>query len=126
MGVNAGGTPSDLCLAARRWPRGFYLGGKTFEKVIAVLSFFFWQTTRSRSHDLILRKREPERPRPYRLGLSLDYRTCVFISIAFLAGAIRSDQEPASTAACLRQAIPRSFIEAAGKVKIIEQWREAT
>jgi APA family basic amino acid/polyamine antiporter len=71
----------------------FIIFGRTFEKVITVLAFFFIANyTWSFTSLFLLRRREPERPRPYRAwGYPWTTALALFGSVAFLAGAIAGD-----------------------------------
>lgn len=90
--VNDGGTPTIALLITTIVGVLFILSG-TFEKVVAVLAFFFVANYAvSFVSVFVLRRREPERPRPYR-ALGYPYTTALALigSIAFLVGAVASD-----------------------------------
>jgi APA family basic amino acid/polyamine antiporter len=91
--VNAGGTPTMALLASTLVALVFILFGRTFERVITVLAFFFVANyTLSFMSLFVLRRREPEKPRPYR-AWGYPWTTAVALSgsIGFLIGAIASD-----------------------------------
>ena len=91
--VNEGGTPTMALLASAIVAVIFVLFGRTFERVITVLAFFFVANyTLSFLSVFVLRKREPEKPRPYRAwGYPWTTALALVSSIAFLIGAIASD-----------------------------------
>jgi APA family basic amino acid/polyamine antiporter len=91
--VNAGGTPTMALLASTVVAIIFVLFGRTFERVITVLAFFFVANyTLSFISVFVLRRREPEKPRPYRAwGYPWTTALALAGSIAFLIGAIASD-----------------------------------
>ncbi len=91
--VNAGGTPTGTLAASSLLAVGFIVTG-TFSQVIAIAAFFFvLQYVMSFSALFVLRRREPDRPRPYR---AIGYPVTTAISwlggVAFLVGAIVQDQ----------------------------------
>jgi APA family basic amino acid/polyamine antiporter len=91
--VNEGGTPT-VALALRAAIAVLFITfGRTFEKVITVLAFFFIANyTLSFISLFLLRRREPERPRPYRAwGYPWTTALALCGSVAFLAGAIAGD-----------------------------------
>ena len=92
--VNEGGTPTMALLASAIVAVIFVLFGRTFERVITVLAFFFVANyTLSFLSVFVLRKREPEKPRPYRAwGYPWTTALALVGSIAFLIGAIASDR----------------------------------
>jgi APA family basic amino acid/polyamine antiporter len=71
----------------------FVVFGRTFERVITVLAFFFVANyVLSFSSVFVLRRREPDTPRPYRVwGYPWTTGLALVGSIAFLIGAIASD-----------------------------------
>jgi APA family basic amino acid/polyamine antiporter len=91
--VNKGGTPTMALLASTAVALVFVLFGRTFERVITVLAFFFVANyTLSFISVLVLRRREPDTPRPYRAwGYPWTTALALAGSIAFLIGAIASD-----------------------------------
>jgi APA family basic amino acid/polyamine antiporter len=91
--VNEGGTPTVALALSAAVALVFIVLGQTFEKVITVLAFFFIANyTLSFVSLFLLRRREPERPRPYRAwGYPWTTALALFGSVAFLAGAIAGD-----------------------------------
>lgn len=90
--VNTGGTPTVALFVSAMVAALFILSG-TFEKVIAILAFFFVANyTISFTSVFVLRRREPESPRPYRAwGYPWTTGLALLGSIAFLSGAVASD-----------------------------------
>jgi APA family basic amino acid/polyamine antiporter len=90
--VNAGGTPWVALLLSAVVAALFLLSG-TFDRVIAVLTFFFVATYAiSFASVFVLRHREPNTPRPYRAwGHPWTTGLALFGSLAFLVGTILSD-----------------------------------
>ena len=90
--VNEGGTPTVALFLSALAAVFFILTG-TFEKVLAVLAFFFVINYGvSFLSVFILRFREPETPRPYRAwGYPFTTGLVLLGSIAFLIGAIKED-----------------------------------
>lgn len=91
--VNAGGTPTFALFTSATVAVLFILFGQTFEKVITVLAFFFVANyTLSFISVFVLRRREPQKERPYRAwGHPWTTGLALIGSILFLAGAIASD-----------------------------------
>ena len=91
--VNEGGTPTVALLLSTVVAVLFIVFGRTFEQVITVLAFFFVANyTLSFISVFVLRRREPERPRPYRAwGYPWTTGLALLGSVAFLIGAIASD-----------------------------------
>jgi basic amino acid/polyamine antiporter, APA family len=91
--VNEGGTPTVALALSAAIAILFIIFGRTFEKVITVLAFFFIANyTLSFTALFLLRRREPERPRPYRAwGYPWTTALALLGSVAFLAGAIAGD-----------------------------------
>ncbi|HEX8144540.1 MAG TPA: APC family permease [Pyrinomonadaceae bacterium] len=91
--VNEGGTPTTALLLSTIISILFIVFGKTFGTVVTVLAFFFVANyTISFISVFVLRRREPERPRPYRVwGYPTTTALALLGSIAFLAGAVASD-----------------------------------
>jgi APA family basic amino acid/polyamine antiporter len=91
--TNAGGTPTVALLLSAGVAVLFVFVGRTFEKVITVLAFFFVANyTLSFLAVFVLRRREPERPRSYRAwGYPWTTGAALLGSVAFLAGAVLSD-----------------------------------
>jgi basic amino acid/polyamine antiporter, APA family len=99
--VNAGGTPTISLLLSTIVAIIFILG--TFERVIAMLSFFFVANyTLSYWSVFVLRKKEPSMPRPYR-AWGYPYTTALALigSILFLIGSIVTDRHNAPLALLL-------------------------
>ena len=71
----------------------FIIFGQTFESVITVLAFFFVANYILSFISLfLLRRREPDKPRPYRAwGYPVTPALALIGSVLFLAGAIKSD-----------------------------------
>ncbi|HSS22541.1 MAG TPA: APC family permease [Pyrinomonadaceae bacterium] len=91
--VNQGGTPTFALLTSAVVAVLFIIFGETFDKVITVLAFFFVANyTLSFISVFVLRRREPEKERPYRAwGYPLTTALALIGSVLFLAGAIASD-----------------------------------
>jgi amino acid transporter len=94
--VNAGGTPVPALFLSTVVGLLFLLTG-TFERVIAMLSFFFVANyTLSYASLFLLRKREPEMNRPYRAwGYPWVPGIALAASVLFLAGSILTDRKNA-------------------------------
>jgi len=90
--VNEGGTPDVSLLFSSLMAVAFIVSGR-FDQVIAVLSFFFVANyTLSFTSLFVLRRRQPESPRPYRaIGHPFTTALALIASVAFLIGAIASD-----------------------------------
>jgi APA family basic amino acid/polyamine antiporter len=93
--VNAGGTPALALLLSTIAGVLFVLG--SFERVIAMLSFFFVANyTLSYASLFLLRKKEPEMARPYRAwGYPWTTGIALVASAIFLVGSILTDQKNA-------------------------------
>jgi APA family basic amino acid/polyamine antiporter len=91
--VNQGGTPAVALLLSVLGSLVFIVFGQTFEKVITVVAFFFVANySLSFISVFVLRKREPEKERPYRAwGYPWTTGAALVGSILFLAGAVASD-----------------------------------
>ena len=91
--VNAGGTPTLALFISMGISVLFIIFGKTFQNVITVLAFFFVANyTISFLSVFVLRRREPDKPRPYRAwGYPWTTALALVGSIAFLTGAVKSD-----------------------------------
>jgi APA family basic amino acid/polyamine antiporter len=90
--VNKGGTPTMTLFISTTVAVLFVISG-TFDQVLAVIAFFFVSYyTLTFISVIVLRRREPKLPRPYRV-LGYPWTTLIVIagSIAFLVGAIVSD-----------------------------------
>ncbi|HXG91796.1 MAG TPA: APC family permease [Blastocatellia bacterium] len=92
--VNRGGTPAIALAMSAGVAVAFILSG-TVNQILAVVSFFFVANyTVSFISLFVLRRREPERERPYRAwGYPSTTALSLLGSIAFLAGAIKSDTQ---------------------------------
>jgi basic amino acid/polyamine antiporter, APA family len=90
--VNKGGTPTVALFLGAAVAVAFIVSG-SFEKVIAVTAFFFVANyTMSFISIFVLRRREPDTPRPYRAwGYPWTPAAAVLGSLGFLAGAVVSD-----------------------------------
>ena len=97
--VNAGGTPTLALLLSTIAGVLFLLTG-TFERVIAMLSFFFVANyTLSYASVFVLRRREPGMARPYRArGYPWTTGIVLLASVAFLAGSVLTDRKNAPVA----------------------------
>jgi APA family basic amino acid/polyamine antiporter len=91
--VNAGGTPTVALFLSFAIGVLFIALGRTFEQVITVLSFFFVANyALSFIAVFVLRRREPDRARPYRAwGYPWTTGLALAGSILFLAGAVAGD-----------------------------------
>lgn len=102
--VNAGGTPTVSLLLSTIVGVLFlvvaFLGEDAFKTIIAMLSFFFVANyTLSYTSVFVLRKREPEMPRPYRAwGYPWLTGVALGASVLFLIGSIVTDQKNAPLA----------------------------
>jgi basic amino acid/polyamine antiporter, APA family len=96
--VNAGGTPVTALLLSTIVGIIFVLG--SFERVIAMLSFFFVANyTLSYISLFILRRREPRLARPYRAwGYPWTTGAAVIASAIFLVGSMATDRDNAPLA----------------------------
>jgi APA family basic amino acid/polyamine antiporter len=96
--VNAGGTPALSLFLSTVVSLLFVLG--SFERVIAMLSFFFVANyTLTYASLFLLRKREPQMNRPYRAwGYPWTTAIALGASILFLTGSIATDRENAPLA----------------------------
>ena len=88
--VNEGGTPTVSLFLSALVALLFILFGQTFGRVIAVLAFFFVANYILSFISLfVLRRREPDKPRPYRAwGYPVTPAVALIGSVLFLAGAI--------------------------------------
>jgi APA family basic amino acid/polyamine antiporter len=92
--VNKGGTPTVALFISAMTAVLIIVFGQTFGKVITILSFFFVANyTLSFISVFVLRRREPEKARPYRAwGYPWTTALALLGSVAFLAGAVASDR----------------------------------
>lgn len=90
--VNKGGTPTITLFISTIVAMLFIISG-TFNQVLAVIAFFFVSYyTLAFISVFVLRKREPDLPRPYRVwGYPWTTLVVTIGSIAFLAGAVAGD-----------------------------------
>lgn len=100
--VTATGTPIIALLASAACTLLFVLTG-TYETVIAILAFFFVATYAiSFTSVFVLRRREPDAPRPYRAwGHPWTTGIVLLGSLAFLVGAVASDTRNSGIALAL-------------------------
>jgi APA family basic amino acid/polyamine antiporter len=91
--VNEGGTPTVSLFLSALVAVLFILLGQKFEVVITVLAFFFVANYILSFISLfVLRRREPEKPRPYRVwGYPVTPALALIGSLLFLAGAVAAD-----------------------------------
>jgi APA family basic amino acid/polyamine antiporter len=91
--VNRGGTPAFALFVSVLVAVLFIVFGQTFERVLAVLAFFFVANyTLSFISVFVLRYREPEKERPFRAwGYPWTTAAALLGSVLFLGGAILSD-----------------------------------
>jgi APA family basic amino acid/polyamine antiporter len=96
--VNKGGTPTVALLLSTIVGVLFVLG--SFERVIAMLSFFFVANyTLTYASLFVLRRKEPDMPRPYRAwGYPWTTAIALLGSVLFLVGSIVTDRENAPLA----------------------------
>jgi len=96
--VNVGGTPAFSLLLSTIVGIIFVLG--SFERVIAMLSFFFVANyTLTYTSLFVLRKKEPQMDRPYRAwGYPWTTAIALIGSVLFLIGSIATDRENAPLA----------------------------
>jgi len=90
--VNRGGTPDVALLISSLLAAGFIVTN-TFDTVISKLAFFFVANyALSFTALFVLRRREPDAPRPYRAwGHPWTTGLALLLSLAFLGGAVASD-----------------------------------
>jgi|SRR5215213_4129607 len=91
--VNEGGTPAVSLLLSTLVALLFIVFGQRFDRVITVLAFFFVANYILSFISLfVLRRREPDKPRPYRAwGYPFTTALALLCSVLFLAGAILAD-----------------------------------
>ncbi len=109
--VNQGGTPTVALFISTMVATLFILSG-TFNLVIAVLAFFFVASYAISFTSLfVLRRREPDAPRPFRAwGYPWTTALALLSSVAFLVGAILSDKQNSRYALLLLAASYPAFI----------------
>jgi APA family basic amino acid/polyamine antiporter len=93
--VNEGGTPTVSLFLSTLVALLFIVFGQTFGQVITVLAFFFVANYILSFISLfVLRRREPDKPRPYRAwGYPVTPALALTGSVLFLAGAIWADTQ---------------------------------
>jgi APA family basic amino acid/polyamine antiporter len=93
--VNAGGTPSVSLWLSLMVAVLFIIFGQTAGKVLTIVAFFFVANYILSFISLfVLRRREPEKPRPYRAwGYPWTTGLALVGSVLFLAGAVASDTQ---------------------------------
>ncbi len=91
--VSEAGTPRGALLVSTIVAVLFIILSGTFATVLAMVSFFFVANyAMTYLSVFILRRREPELPRPYRAwGYPWTTALALLVSIAFLAGSVKSD-----------------------------------
>jgi APA family basic amino acid/polyamine antiporter len=91
--VNKGGTPT-VTLVISTVVAVLFISFRSFEQVLAALAFFFVANyTMAYLSLIVLRRREPDLPRPYRAwGYPWTTGIVLLGSVAFLAGAVLSDK----------------------------------
>ncbi len=91
--VNIGGTPTVALLLSATVALIFIVFGQRFSQVINVLAFFFVANyVLSFVSLFVLRRREPEKDRPYRAwGYPWTTALALIASVAFLTGAVASN-----------------------------------
>ena len=91
--VNAGGTPTTSLFLTVVTSLVFIVFGQTFDKVITIVAFFFVANyVLSFTSVFVLRRREPEKERPYRAwGYPWTTGLALVGGVLFLVGAIFSD-----------------------------------
>ena len=92
--VNVGGTPTVSLFLSAAVAVLFILFGQTFERVIIICAFFFVANYILSFVSLfVLRFREPDTPRPYRVwGYPVTPGLALVGSVLFLAGAVYADR----------------------------------
>lgn len=118
--VNAGGTPTVALLISTVVALLFIMFGRTFEKVVTLLAFFFIANyTLSFVSLIVLRWREPDRPRPYRAwGYPWTTALALLGSAAFLIGAVAGDTRNSIHALLLLAASYPAF-------RLVGRWKTA-
>jgi len=107
--VNRGGTPSVALWASAGVAVLFILWSGTFQRLIAVMSFFFVANySMSFTALFVLRRREPTTPRPFRAwGHPWTTGLALLGSLTFLVGAVAGDTESSLwTLGCLAASYP--------------------
>lgn len=101
--VNEGGTPAVSLFLSALVALLFIVFGQSFGRVITVLAFFFVANYILSFISLfVLRRREPDRPRPYRAwGYPVTPALALIGSVLFLVGAIAADTKNSTYALLL-------------------------
>jgi APA family basic amino acid/polyamine antiporter len=106
--VNAGGTPT-VALGLSAGVAGIFVATGTFEAVLGILAVFFVANyLLSFTALILLRRRQPDVPRPYR-AWGYPWTTLIAIagSLAFLIAAIQADSQTAMlTGALIAASVP--------------------
>ena len=91
--VNPGGTPTAGLFLSTLLALGFILGGKRFETVLAMTAFYFVADyAMAYTAVFVLRRREPDAPRPYRAwGYPWSTGLALLGSVAFLIAIVMED-----------------------------------
>jgi len=91
--VNRGGTPTTALALSTAAAVAMIVFSSAFEQLLAALAFFFVTNYASAFVSVfVLRRREPDAPRPYRVwGYPLTPAVALAASVAFLAGAVAAD-----------------------------------
>lgn len=110
--VNGGGTPTVSLAVSTLVAVAMIVFSGAFAKAMAALSFFFVTNyTMTFLSVFVLRRREPDTPRPYRAwGYPVTTALALGGSVAFLVGAIASDRENSLYALALLAASYPAFI----------------
>jgi len=110
--VNRGGTPTVALLLSTVAAVLMILFSRTFERLLAALAFFFVvDYALVYLSVFVLRRREPERPRPFRAwGYPWTTAAALLGSVAFLCGAVASDTENSLFALLLLAASYPAFV----------------
>jgi APA family basic amino acid/polyamine antiporter len=110
--VNRGGTPTVALLLSTIAAVLMILFSRTFERLLAALAFFFVvDYALVYVSVFVLRRREPERPRPFSAwGYPWTTAAALVGSVAFLCGAVMSDTENSLFALLLLAASYPAFL----------------
>lgn len=112
--VNPGGTPTGALVASTGVALAFIATG-AFSTIIGVLSFFFVAVyVLAFACVFVLRRREPQAPRPYRAwGYPWTTGAALLGSLAFLAGSVAADPRTALYAGAVMAASVPAYLLAA-------------
>jgi APA family basic amino acid/polyamine antiporter len=118
--VSKGGTPTSALVASTLVAVLMIIFSGRFERVLAAIAFFFvTDYAATFTSVFVLRRREPDAPRPYRAwGYPFTTALALAGSIAFLIGAIKDDTENSVFALKLLAASLPVFI-------LLRLWRRA-